>query len=124
MARARATGARAGFTLIELLVVVSVIAILAAIAFPAFATRQGRAYDAQVAQDARNAATGQEAYFADTLGYYTGDCTNLPGVVLSDDMSCQTTALDARSFEITTSHPKANVSCVWSTSTSPNLICS
>jgi prepilin-type N-terminal cleavage/methylation domain-containing protein len=121
---ARVRRRQAGFTLVELLVVVAVLGVLAAIAFPAFASRQGRAYDAQVAVDARNAATGQEAYFTDTFTYYSGDCANLPGVNLSQDMNCVATANGSSGFEISTSHPKANVSCVWSTTTSPNLICS
>src|SRR2546429_535156 len=62
----------AGFTLIELLVVVAIIGSLAAIAIPQFTSQKGKGYDARVMQDARNAATAQEAYLSDTLTYFTG----------------------------------------------------
>ena len=112
-----------GFTLIELLVVVAIIGSLAAIAIPQFASQKGKGYDARVMQDARNAATGEEAYFSDTLTYFTGDCGAMPGVVLSPGMTCTATGAPT-SFTITTSHPQASRTCTWSSNTSPNLSCS
>lgn len=112
-----------GFTLIELMVVIAIVAVLAAIAIPSFTGRQGKAYDARVMQDARAAANGQEAYFTDTATYYTGDCSGLPGVNLSEGVTCTTTA-QGLDFSITTSHPRAPRSCTWSSNTTPNLICS
>lgn len=47
--------AEQGFTLVELLVVIAIIAILTAIAVPTFLSQRGKAYDAAVASDARNA---------------------------------------------------------------------
>jgi prepilin-type N-terminal cleavage/methylation domain-containing protein len=112
----------AGFTLIELLVVVSIIGALAAIALPTFAARQGKGFDARVRQDARNAATGQEAYYLDTLSYFTGDCSLLPGVNISPGVACTTTATGA-AFSIATSHPRATVSCLFESGGDPNLAC-
>jgi prepilin-type N-terminal cleavage/methylation domain-containing protein len=111
-----------GFTLVELLVVVAIIGSLAAIAIPSFTSRQGKAYDARVRQDARNVATAEEAYFTDQLAYFTGDCILLPGVNVSAGVTCTATA-SGNMFEITTSHPKATVSCTWTSNAAPNLDC-
>lgn len=112
-----------GFTLIELLVVVSIIGVLAAIAIPAFMGRQGKAYDARIMQDARNAATAQEAYFGDFGSYYSGACVGMPGVNGSPGVVCNTTG-GPSTFGITTSHPMASKTCVYSNVGIPNLICS
>jgi len=114
---------RAGFTLLELMVVVAIVGTLAAIAIPQFASRQGKAFDARVMQDVRNAATAEEAYFGDNAAYYAGDCTAMPGVSLSPGISC-TASAGANSFSVRTSHPQATKSCVWTSDASPNLSCS
>jgi len=113
---------RGGFTLVELMVVLSIIGILAAIALPTFAGRQGKAFDARVRQDARNAATGEEAYYLDTLSYFSGDCSLLPGVNVSPGVACTATSTGS-GFEIATSHPRATVSCTFDSTGSPNLDC-
>ncbi len=114
----------AGFTLIELLVVVSILGILAAIAIPSFVGRQGKAFDARIIEDARNAASAQEAYFVDNGTYYEGsNCNVMPGMNVSDGTSCSA-ALTASGFEIETTHPRASRTCHWSTATLPNLSCS
>ena len=115
---------QAGFTLIELMVVISIVGILVAIALPTFTGRQGKGFDARVRQDARNAATGQEAYYLDTLSYFAGDCTLLPGVNLSPGVACTTNITGGGgAFQVATSHPRATVSCVFTSDTEPNLNC-
>jgi prepilin-type N-terminal cleavage/methylation domain-containing protein len=114
---------RAGFTLVELMVVISIIGVLAAIALPTFTGRQGKAFDARVRQDARNAATGEEAYYLDTLTYFSGDCSLLPGVNISPGVACTATTTGS-GFEIATSHPRATVACTFASVGSPNLDCS
>lgn len=78
-----------GFTLIELMVVVAIIAVLAAIAIPQFASYRQRGFDSRSLVDIRNAATGEESYFAAHNTYV--DCigraaceTTLPGFGGSD----------------------------------------
>jgi type II secretory pathway pseudopilin PulG len=104
------------------MIVVSIIGVLAAIALPTYQGRQGKAFDARVRQDARNAATGEEAYYLDRLAYFEGDCSLLPGVNLSAGIVC-TASTTPGGFEIATSHPRATISCVFSSSGAPNLTC-
>jgi prepilin-type N-terminal cleavage/methylation domain-containing protein len=67
--RLRAEG---GFTLIELLVVIAIIGILAAIAIPQFAAYRKRGFVSQMESSLRNAATAQEAAYAQTQAYVNG----------------------------------------------------
>lgn len=60
---------QAGFTIVELLIVIVVIGILAAITIVAFNGVQGRAHDASVQSDLRNAKTQLQVVFSDTGRY-------------------------------------------------------
>jgi type IV pilus assembly protein PilA len=97
-----------GFTLIELLVVVAIIGILAAIAIPQFAAYRRRGYEAAVRTDLRNAATAQEAYFAQNQAYVTGvmSSTNPPngGFNATSTVTATAAVPSADRFTITGTH--------------------
>lgn len=107
-----------GFTLIELLVVIAIIGVLAAIAIPQYAAYRQRGFDARAEGDLRNAATAEEAYYADNAVYRNCtemDCpTLLPGLTdLSGGVLLSMSAAGA-TFTGSARHPKGSgVTCHW-----------
>lgn len=100
--------AEGGFTLIELLVVIAIIGILAAIAIPQFAAYRRRGFVAQVQSDLRNAATAQEAVFAQTQAYAPActPCTavELPGFNPTVGVTVNGTVPTVQTFQLVGSH--------------------
>jgi hypothetical protein len=84
-----------------------------------------RGFRARIESDARNAATAEEAYFAEA-NTYSSDCNTLPGFTKSDGVTITCTG-DPAAFTITTTHPGTpNFQCTYTSNPgagNPNLVC-
>ena len=105
MERLRLRG-ESGFTLIELLVVVAIIGILAAIAIPQFSAYRKRGYEAALKSDLRNAATAEEAYFAQNNSYKQGPLVSgtPQGYNKTSTISGMNSVTGANTFVLTATH--------------------
>ena len=95
-----------GFSLIELLTVVLIIAVLAFIAIPQFSAQRKRGFEATLKADLRNAASAEEAYFAQHRVYKAGPLPNvaLAGYNKSTDISGIDAVVGTNTFLLTATH--------------------
>jgi type IV pilus assembly protein PilA len=124
-----------GFSVIEFLVVGAIVGILGLIAIPQYSMYRQKGYNTAAANDLRNVAAAQEAFFAQNGKYfavthctsldYTTQCRieGLPGVTeLSKGVNLTITA-SAGGFSGTAKHAKSNVTCKWDSTQGGMLGC-
>lgn len=116
-----------GFSLIELMLIVGIIGILAAIAIPASYEYRQKAFEDSVLSDVRNAASVEEAYFAENQSYIAfGPVTGSGGTTafqlspgtdlrISNNVTLTGTLGADGSLEINGSHPGSTRVITYST---------
>ena len=99
-----------GFTLIELMVTVGMVGILSAIASHNFLAYISRSYDSRAESSIHDAATAEEAYYAENERY--ASCVNaacnsvLDGFLLSVDVQLSMESVDGdQAFTASSEHP-------------------
>ena len=85
---------------------VAIIGVLAAIAIPQFGAYRERGFRARIQSDARNAATAEEAYFAEANAYSAATAPRCPASP-SPMASLSPARATRRAFTITATHPGA-----------------
>jgi type IV pilus assembly protein PilA len=100
-----------GFTLIEIMVVIAIIGILSLIAILQFSNYKQRSLNSAVETDLKNAATAQEAYFADQNTYcgVIGKLSVSPyGLAVSKGVNLQVVSASTSGYTMLGYHDKSN----------------
>jgi type IV pilus assembly protein PilA len=134
--RGSVMGKERGFSVIEFLVVGAIVGILALIAVPQYSMYRQKGYNTSAANDLRNVAAAQEAFFAQHGKYFpvthctspdhTSQCKieGLPGVSeLSKGVNLNITA-SAGGFSGSSKHVKSGSTCKWDSTQGGMLGCS
>ncbi len=124
-----------GFSVIEFIVVGAILGVLALIAVPQYSMYRQKGYNTSAANDLRNVAAAQEAFFAQNAKYQSIlHCTSkdsshqcviegLPGVTkLSKGVNLIINA-SAGGFSGTAKHVKSSVVCKWDSTQGGMLGC-
>jgi len=93
---------------------------LAFIAIPQFSAQRKRGFEATLKADLRNAASAEEAYFAQHHAYKAGPLPNvtIPGYSKSADISAIDAMVGANTYLLTATHSKCpDISWTYTNST-------
>jgi type IV pilus assembly protein PilA len=129
------TSSSKGFSVIEFIVVGAIVGVLALIAVPQYSMYRQKGYNTTAANDLRNVAAAQEAFFAQNAKYQSilhctakdasHECVidGLPGITkLSKGVNLVVNA-GPNGFSGTAKHVKSNVACKWDSTQGGMLGC-